>query len=137
MSLNNYIVQEVNTLLENTLVLFEKLCINPVSEKVLFFIEYIDEKTNNRSLSIKYNIDSLKLISFNELIEVIFEEQEYLSWVDFTIIYSNIDLTLIKVTLVKVNKVDEKINFHANIKLPINYNQNEKFDINEIYNLNR
>jgi len=136
MDQNNSITKDVNTLLENTLILFKKLCINPISEKILFFIEYVDEESNNNDVpDMKYKINDLELISLNELIKIIIEIQKSLSWVDFAIIYSNIDLTLVKVTLVKLNKIEGKIDFHANIRLPINYSQNEKFDINELFNI--
>ena len=67
-----------------------------------------------------------------KLVNMIYEQRFTISWVDLSILYSQIDETIIRVTLVKINKTDEIIRYHCAINLPLNYKDGEKFDINHL-----
>jgi len=115
--------------------LFKKQCINTLSDNIVYIIENITEDSFDYEKSEtekKEELSNSRKSSLSELTSIIYNQQDKISWIDLTILYSDIDETIIKCTLVKLNKTEKDINYHCALTLPsLNYN-GERYDINKV-----
>ncbi len=73
------------------------------------------------------------MCSFEELAEIIYLSYNDISWVDLTVLHSKKKETILLATFVKVNKMDDYINYHCYIRLPMEIEEGVKFDLNKWY----
>ncbi|GHV39322.1 hypothetical protein FACS1894179_04060 [Bacteroidia bacterium] len=129
-----YIKKQLIELENKLFILAKNKTINSYSDNIIYVVENVDE----HNIIDPVNVDNLlklfhsRKITIQELVNMIYEQRFTISWVDLSILYSQIDETIIRVTLVKINKTDEIIRYHCAINLPLNYKDGEKFDINHL-----
>ncbi|WP_423129761.1 hypothetical protein [Gaoshiqia sp. Z1-71] len=126
----------VRKCIEGVFSIVSQCCTNSLSEDVKLISHYVvidkmRSSTNNfnRDLGLKI-LKERRFISEEKLVENIFEKQEDLSWIDFVMIYSSNQETIILVEMIKSPTID--INFHCRIMTPYNFrdNSDKKFDVN-------
>ena len=121
------IIENILSIEQNLFLLVNQNCINDLSDNISYLIENIVDYSNK-----KIELDSKDKITFNQLIDIIYLGQDVISWVDLSLFHTNIEETIIQVTLVKVGKDGVPIDYHCAIPLPINHDGYTKFDINLI-----
>lgn len=70
--------------------------------------QYIENKTEQRKTLVK-----AKPSDIDELVHIIYENQDKISWVDFYLYYIDIDTATYIVELVCLNKTSDEINYHV------------------------
>lgn len=127
------IIEKLQETVDNIFFLIKEVTVNKISDKIDFVIANVEK---NEYKNPEHKDNSLKLLrshkySFDEVVEVVFSKEKYISWVDLFVLISDKHETVICVTLVKSNKYNEDINFHCGVILPDNYIEGEKFDLNK------
>jgi len=127
------IIEKLQETVDGMIFLIKEITINEISDKIDFVITYIEENKSIDPIDIDNSLKLLesKRYSFDEVVEIILPEEKEISWVDLFALFSDKNQTIICVTLVKINKFDEDVNFHCAVLLPPNYKEGEKFDLNQ------
>ena len=94
----------------------------------------VDSVTPNNFIDLtdpNYKVKMLQSskLTFDNMVDIIYSEQSKISWIDLTILFSDIERTIIHVTLVKVNKKEREIDYH---RLPRKHKEGVKFDLNNV-----
>lgn len=119
---------------ESLFTLVKAQTINQISNAVYYVV---DSVTPNNFIDLtdpNYKVKMLQSskLTFDNIVDIIYSEQSKISWVDLTILFSDIERTIIHVTLVKVNKKEREIDYHCAIRLPRKHKEGVKFDLNNV-----
>lgn len=104
--------------------------VNELSDNILYYIKLASEFVNHSN----QDIEKEKYHTLDQIVEIIFNIQDQISWIDLEVINTNIERTIIKCMIVDINKTDQEINYHCAIQAPpsYDYNTDHKYDLNEL-----
>lgn len=130
----NEIISNLRSTVESLFALVKAQTINQIFNTIYYVV---DSVTPNNFIDLTDPNYKVKMLqsrkhTFDNLVDIVYSEQSKISWVDLTMLFSDVGETIIHVTLVKVNKREEKVDYHCAISLPRNHEEGVKFDLNNL-----
>lgn len=126
--INSEIEKITNNLLENA----QKVCLNNFSLNIVYVIKKIYPTGRQKRISRFYIKKWWRNRNIKQLAALIEKMQNELSWVHLVLAVADNNKTYILVNLIPKLDKDDELRFHSSFPVPFNYNENVKFDINDL-----